>query len=162
MTIPFLLFSQQLTDAKRSSFIPHPSSFTFHPSSFTLHPFPIMLAIPATAYRPSGRPAASRDRLGPPTPPPPPPPPGPPRVVSVYFGGNTVVMTFDQPVVLTGDSPDDAVTVNGMTPSSATMADEYTLSLAMPGFVEAGEPWAISRQPAWVVTEIQVPEDGVL
>jgi hypothetical protein len=71
-------------------------------------------------------------------------------------------MTFDQPVVLTGDTPDDAITVNGITPSSATMADAYTLSLAMPDFVNAGEPWVISRQPAWVATEILVPEDGVL
>jgi hypothetical protein len=82
--------------------------------------------------------------------------------VSTNFSGNTVTMTFDQPVAVTGSTPDDAITVNGMTAGSAVNADEYTISLAMPDFVNAGEPWVIARQPEWVETEIVVPEDGVL
>jgi hypothetical protein len=89
-------------------------------------------------------------------------PPGPPAVVATNFGGNTVTLTFDRPVAVTGDPPDDAVTVNGMTASSASNADANTISLAMPGPVNAGDPWAITRQPAWVATAIAWPEGGVL
>jgi hypothetical protein len=99
-----------------------------------------------------------------PTPPPPPPPPGLPHVVSTNFSGNSVTMTFDQPVecVSPGPPSDGAVTVNGMTPNYAANADAYTISMAFDAFVNAGEPWAIAYQPGWVVTAIEVPEAGVL
>jgi hypothetical protein len=34
--------------------------------------------------------------------------------------------------------------------------------VTFPAFVNAGEPWAVARQPAWVGTEIQAPAAGVL
>jgi hypothetical protein len=72
-------------------------------------------------------------------------------------------MTFDQPVECAAGAPsDDAVTVNGMTPTYAINADPYTISMAFEAFVEAGQPWAIAYQPGWVVTAVEAPEAGVL
>jgi hypothetical protein len=41
-------------------------------------------------------------------------------------------------------------------------ADANTLSFALPGFVMAGDPWVISRQPAWISTAIVEPASGTL
>ena len=115
-----------------------------------------MLIIPPIKRKPRVRPLPAAT-------PEPPPPPGPPHVVSTNFSGNTVTMTFDQPVECgTGEPTDDAITVNGMTPTYAINADAHTISMAFAAFVNAGEPWAIAYQPAWVTTAIAVPEAGTL
>src|SRR4051794_35941791 len=97
-----------------------------------------------------------------PPPEPPPPPPGPPTVVSTAFSGTTVNLTFDQPVVVNGNSPDDSVTVQGMVPVFAVAADAVTIALGMPMFVNAGDLWTIASQPPWLDTLIAVPEGGNL
>jgi hypothetical protein len=86
----------------------------------------------------------------------------PAAVVSAYAGGTTAVMTFDRPVTITGDAPDDAITFNGMTPTSVSNVDANTLSFGMPGFIMAGDPWVISRQPDWLTTAVVWPASGTL
>jgi hypothetical protein len=92
----------------------------------------------------------------------PPPPPGPPRVIATSFLDDRVVFTFDRPVFANFETPDDALTVNGQTPTSAGNQDASSVFVYLPGFVFGGEPWAIARQPNWLDTAVDVPEAGSL
>jgi hypothetical protein len=86
----------------------------------------------------------------------------PAAVVSASAAGTTAVLVFDRPVTITGDTPDDAITFNGMTPASVSNVDPHTLSFALPGFVMAGDPWVIARQPDWLTTAVVWPASGTL
>jgi hypothetical protein len=86
----------------------------------------------------------------------------PAAVIAAYGSGTTAVLQFDRPVALTGDMPDDAITFNGMAATSATNVDNDTISFGLGGFVMAGDPWAITRQPAWITTALLWPSAGTL
>jgi hypothetical protein len=83
-------------------------------------------------------------------------------VVAVAASGDTATLTFDRPVVLTGDPPDDAITFGGQIASAVVNVDGTTLSFTLPGLITPGDEWIISRQPAWIVNEVGVPQSGGL
>jgi hypothetical protein len=109
-------------------------------------------------YRPHRR-DRRRKRADVPTPP---PPPGPPRVVGTTFMDDRVVFTFDQPVATNFEIPDDALTANGLTPTSVGNQDANSVFAYFGSFLFAGAPWEISRQPNWLDTAVEVPESGTL
>jgi hypothetical protein len=83
-------------------------------------------------------------------------------VVAVAASGDTATLTFDRPVVLTGDPPDDAITFGGQTASAVINVDGTTLSFTLPSLITPGDAWIISRQPAWIATDVGVPQSGPL
>jgi hypothetical protein len=123
-------------------------------------PRPWPTPVPAALNFQSRNPIRYKRRAAPPVPPQ--PPPAPPRVVWVSFMDDRVVFTFDRPVATNAEIPDDALTVNGMTPTSVGNQDATGVFAYFPSVLFGGEPWAIGRQPNWVQTEIGVPEDGSL
>src|SRR3954468_14238081 len=113
-----------------------------------------MLLFPTPPFRKRRRPAPPPAAVTP-------PPPSCALVGGAGLLDTGVTLTFDRPVVLTGGSPDDAITFDGIAATNVYSVDETTLGFDLSASPAPGMAWAIVRQPDWIETEIAVPQDGV-
>ena len=85
----------------------------------------------------------------------------PASMVAAFAEGNTAQLTFDRPVVLTGDPVDGAILFDGVQPDSvAGSGSPEVLTFVTPNAIGPGSTWAISSQPSYVVTPIANPAGG--
>jgi hypothetical protein len=91
-------------------------------------------------------------------------PVAPANVVSAASFGTSASLTFDKPIISVpgGGTVDGTITFNGLTPDSLAATGGSTVTFNLPSFVNPGDPWAISGQPAWAATPIAVPQSGNL
>ncbi|HYE21361.1 MAG TPA: hypothetical protein VEA69_23140 [Tepidisphaeraceae bacterium] len=98
--------------------------------------------------------------------PPPPPPAGPAVVVSVVLapGNQGVDVTFDRPIVSAGSAdPGGAIQIAGTWPEIVTRPGPPAVLRVTVGVeLVPGDSWEISAQPAWVATELAVPQAGAV
>jgi hypothetical protein len=117
---------------------------------------PCNLFDPVSGHAPNPGAGDCADVPGPYTPPPP-----PATVIAAIPDGAVAHLTFDQPIILTGAAPDDAITFDGQAASAVFSESATTLQFALPNYVTPGSVWAIARQPDWIVPAIANPAGGV-
>ncbi len=95
-----------------------------------------------------------------------PPPPIPANIVSVAGseGDTGIAINFDQPIALApGATPDDAMTFGGLAAVSVWQMGPQTLGAYVAAPVEVGvTPWAIDRQPDWILSPVVFPAGDVI
>jgi hypothetical protein len=92
-------------------------------------------------------------------------PPPPANVVSTNYGTsgsvNWATLTFDRPVILNGQPPDDAILFAGFyAATAASQSTAETIYFEVPSSLSFGSSWAITRQPAWVDSPLAWPAAG--
>ena len=89
-------------------------------------------------------------------------PPALAQVINASGSGFSAALTFDRPVVRQGYDLDDAIRFNGMAPAAVDQFTPETLVFQLAGYLSAGDPWEISRQPIYLATPLALPQGGLL
>jgi hypothetical protein len=89
-------------------------------------------------------------------------------VTSASLDGTGLICTliFDRPITLAGDPPwgplDGSIQFNDQTPVSVEHNSPDTLAFFMTDPISGGSSWNVNAQPAWVLSPLLIPQNGML